>query len=515
MNEKKIECACGQDFEEIILKKHIRTCSIFLKKFKIFDYKIAELLQQYLYDKKNLLLVRFLFKRYIKKIDNKIKKYQKEKKEKRGYTSEDEETITQEESKTPEETKTQEEIITKNPIYKNGEKIVINQHNQIRLLNINNDINNIQENKLTKSSIENINNLANAIRNEQKEKITKEIRNIEQNNFKGINKSFSFKNFFNLFNNEESIKCQFCQNKIKAIGQCENLKCQENYKYSCRKKLNCGHNCLGVNNAQFCLPCLEPNCSKYVGIFNQSKDTCCQICLEKLSTSPIVNLSCNHFVHYFCILNRINEGKNLPGKKLNFNLIKCPVCDLLFECPSVPEIQNKIEKNKKLYIKVKNLIELRLSYEKNKPDGNPFDLYIFFLCYKCKRPYYAGKNDNNDNNSVYGSKEDCLCGKDSYVFDAKGESFCKKHGFKYIEYKCHFCCKIASRFWSQIHFCENCYAKYARRNIFENEKCPIKECNRFMCEFGGIHAPNGIEYCLGCFLCRLENIKNEYPNFSD
>ena len=64
---------------------------------------------------------------------------------------------------------------------------------------------------------------------------------------------------------------------------------------------------------------------------------------------------------------------------------------------------------------------------------------------------------------------------------------------------------MSTRFSSGIHFCEECYSK---RDFSSAEICPIKECNKKFCEFKGIHAPNGIEYCLGCFQCRLESIKN-------
>ena len=56
-----------------------------------------------------------------------------------------------------------------------------------------------------------------------------------------------------------------------------------------------------------------------------------------------------------------------------------------------------------------------------------------------------------------------------------------------------------------MHFCEDCYAN---KNSCDNDFSKlIKNCNSRLCEFNGVHAPNGIEYCLGCFVCRIENIK--------
>ena len=46
---------------------------------------------------------------------------------------------------------------------------------------------------------------------------------------------------------------------------------------------------------------------------------------------------------------------------------------------------------------------------------------MFFLCYKCNRPYYVGKNNENNIIIVFNknknNEQDCLYGKDSYIHD--------------------------------------------------------------------------------------------------
>ena len=160
------------------------------------------------------------------------------------------------------------------------------------------------------------------------------------------------------------------------------------------------------------------------------------------------------------------------------------------------------------------MIKQRLKYININPKKDPLEIFQFFLCMKCKRPYYAGLNPEKKNigkKQFYGYKEDCLCGKDSFSYDAKGLDKCQKHGYDYIEYKCKYCCKIASRFHSQTHFCEECYLNKINFNL---DNCEIKKCDINSCELKGMHAENGIEYCLGCFICRFENIQNEYPLFN-
>ncbi len=515
----RINCLCGENFGEKELKKHIRKCTLFLYRFKIFDYKISKLLEEYLSDKKNLFLVRFLFKRYLKLLDKKIKKYLKEKEIEDLIKIQN--TNNNEEKESSSSEKSEEDFLLqqKNKLRKYNIDYLIksNKKNQINI----NEINEINENEINENKIN-----ENEIFNEKEKNKTMNIKIKQKKEETKIHSperrsnSKKFFNFINLFTFRKKNKCQFCGSEMDEDNNCLNEKCRELNIIKCRKKLHCGHTCLGVENEIICPPCLDNKCKQYGGLFNQTKKTCCQICREKLSSSPIVILSCNHYVHYFCILKQLKNGENLYGKKLNFDFMKCPVCDSIFECNSIPEIQKKIDKYKEIYIKVRKMISLRLKYEKIDSTQNPFDFFIFFLCYKCHNPYYAGLNNNknininriNDDSNVSGNKEDCLCGKHSFINNAKGQTICTKHEDIFIEYKCKYCCKIASRFWSQTHFCEECYSK---KNYFNNNYCEIKECDIDTCPFNGFHAPNGVEYCLGCFICRLENIQHEYPIFVD
>ena len=496
MEEKKIKCLCNETFIETQLKKHIINCQPFLKRFKIFDFKISRLLEEYFLKDENIFLVQYLLKRYLKLIKHKIKKRLNNNNNSFNIHN------------------------LKESIFNENNNIINNNLNIIDLKksfspqkelqkNINNTfyINNnidIKENELT------ISDTTRKVRGKTVN-INKEEKkaNVEDK----INIKSKFINMFRFFNKQ---KCKFCNNNLDKNGECEKRKCKKLYLISCKKKLKCGHYCLGVKEEIYCPPCLDKNCRSYGDLFNQSRDTYCQICLKKLSESPIVKLSCNHYIHYYCILNKLNDGKNLYGKKLNFDCIKCPVCDTMFECPSIPHIQNEINKKLKLYLRVRDMIEQRLSLKKFNSNRDPFDLFIFYICFRCGNPYFAGinKDDNNekDENKFIGNKEDCLCGKDSFLYDAKGESLCKKHGYEYMEYKCKFCCNIASRFCSLTHYCEECYKN---KNVMNDQLCQIKTCNKDLCEFCGMHAPNGTEYCLGCFFCRLENIKKEYPTFND
>ena len=69
----EITCLCGGKFDKKEFKNHYRTCKRFIEKYKDFDLKISQILSQYFKYQKNSSIIKFLLKRYIKLIDNKMK----------------------------------------------------------------------------------------------------------------------------------------------------------------------------------------------------------------------------------------------------------------------------------------------------------------------------------------------------------------------------------------------------------------------------------------------------------
>ena len=78
MNINNIICLCGNEFNKFEFKKHYKKCKLFFERFKNLDMRISFLLNKYLSIKENIILVRFLFKRYINLIDKKIYSNKKE-----------------------------------------------------------------------------------------------------------------------------------------------------------------------------------------------------------------------------------------------------------------------------------------------------------------------------------------------------------------------------------------------------------------------------------------------------
>ena len=330
---------------------------------------------------------------------------------------------------------------------------------------------------------------------------------------------------------QKAEKCRYDQSIINDdnIGPendvCNNPECLERYENSCKKILKCGHKCFGVNGEKVCPPCLNSDCKYFKKIYEQDMDSYCSICYsEGLGAAPIILLSCNHYIHYHCIKKRL-EGKWV-GPKITFNHCTCSVCNKWYNCPQVPEIQDMINENIKLYKEICQMALKRLSFEgldkdpkltnpKSKWYGQKLEFALkrlsYYMCYVCKKPYFAGRREcgdgpgvNNDNpNKIYDPK-DLVCGKDANLKNVAGKTSCNKHGNEFIEYKCRFCCKIASWFcWGTTHFCEDCHSRQCAGDYvskYPKEKLP--KCDKKNCEVGGNHPPNGDEYALGCSLCR-------------
>ena len=332
-------------------------------------------------------------------------------------------------------------------------------------------------------------------------------------------------------NHNEAKKCRYCDSEIKGFNRgpdddvCNQSDCKERYMVSCKKRLPCGHKCFGVNGEFKCPPCIDNECKDYKGQFGQNKDDYCPICYsEGLGSSPIVELSCGHYIHYLCLKKRL-ETKWI-GPKITFNHCVCPSCNKWFDCKSVPEIQKMIDENKKLYDEIVEMSLKRLKFEDldkdprlTDPNSPWFNKKVefalkrlsYYMCYVCKKPYFAGRrecgndpNMNNDDPNKNYNPKDCVCGKDANLAGVAGKTNCPKHGKDFIEYKCKFCCKIASWFcWGTTHFCEDCHKRQCNNDyVSKYPKDKLPKCNKATCEVGGNHPPNGEEYALGCSICR-------------
>jgi E3 ubiquitin-protein ligase MYCBP2 len=146
---------------------------------------------------------------------------------------------------------------------------------------------------------------------------------------------------------------------------------------------------------------------------------------------------CGHVFHFQCVLNVLK--KRWPGPRVTFNFCLCPSCKKWMNHPAiVPEMQKILDLKQEIEKRaVKRLIAEGLDKsEELKPEGkfhkNPeafaVDKLNYYMCFKCKVPYFAGLRMCDDGNMEYDETE-LICGSCSGV---ELKNRCTKHGTEFM-----------------------------------------------------------------------------------
>lgn len=72
-------------------------------------------------------------------------------------------------------------------------------------------------------------------------------------------------------------------------------------------------------------------------------------------------------------------------------------------------------------------------------------IYAYFMCFKCKQPYFGGLKDcqrGMDEDKREFDPKELICAN---CCEIPVEN-CPKHGKDYIEFKCKYCCSVAQWF---------------------------------------------------------------------
>jgi E3 ubiquitin-protein ligase MYCBP2 len=121
---------------------------------------------------------------------------------------------------------------------------------------------------------------------------------------------------------------------------------------------------------------------------------------------------------------------------------------------------------------------------------------VFYMCARCKSPYYGGRAACGEDEGEHDPAE-FLCRRCLRVFENR--IACPKHGETAMIFKCFWCCNPANWFcWGTTHFCETCHQR-----PLDVVKPPWPMC-KGDCQFHP-HAPNGTKAIVGyCTLCEEE-----------
>ena len=220
---------------------------------------------------------------------------------------------------------------------------------------------------------------------------------------------------------------------------CNQQDCITLYANSCKKLLPCGHQCLGTKYEKNCLDCLNSSCKSYVNNYDLDEDSYCAICYtESLSNGPVIKLTCKHIFHYKCVMTKLKNKWLSP--KINFNHDNCESCKKWMEAPNNPDIEEMLRIDAEMFEVVKK--DPRLSNKGDPYFGKTLEYGLhkcaYYLCFKCKKPYFAGLRDcaggpaDNDQNQNNANKEfdptHLICGGCVDLSGVAGETNCKKHG---------------------------------------------------------------------------------------
>mmetsp|Transcript_34107 Transcript_34107/g.76806 ORF Transcript_34107/g.76806 Transcript_34107/m.76806 type:complete len:373 (-) Transcript_34107:1026-2144(-) len=301
------------------------------------------------------------------------------------------------------------------------------------------------------------------------------------------------------------VRCKYCSTVVPSRSTskdaiCTSRDCIRRKNKACGRRLACGHHCDGIAREGKCLPCLK--CNGKEGDF-------CNLCwVEDLQSAPCVQLGCGHVFHWHCIAKRLEL--KWTSSKISFTFAKCALCSEMVKHPCFDSVMSKI-------IKLKSRVEEaaleRLRYEGLSKGDKAADVqaatsrYNFYQCHRCQRPYFGGVADCGADEGGGGNqfkREDLVCGSCSGAKVGNGRPNCSKHGDQYVEYKCRFCCSIATFFcFGSTHFCESCHNAWIAGSN-QRPNVLVKPCT-----CSEKHAKNSStasgEHCFGCSLCRIKS----------
>ncbi|EGG19598.1 RING zinc finger-containing protein [Cavenderia fasciculata] len=330
--------------------------------------------------------------------------------------------------------------------------------------------------------------------------------------------------------------CRFCKQKLDLenllpsfgiANVCSSAECKSKAQKSCTAIHPCGHHCCGVRDELVCLPCLhgcKNNTPAEEGVptkrLGQDCDDYCMICwTESLSEAPSIQLDCGHVLHHECT--QLLLEKRWTGSRITFGFSKCPICKVPIHHPSLESITSVLDN---IYGEIIKKGKLRLDFlgiksdpvfqsggkYENKEEDYIVEQFSYYLCFKCKKPYFGGMNQCAAGLVVPDkiNEQDLICGSCS---SNDSVTICPKHGKDYLEYKCRYCCSPSVWFcFGTTRFCSLCHDKHAElTSRSKHPKCPVApggiEMPGDICPLGIDHPPTGEEFSLGCGLCKYNS----------
>ena len=236
----------------------------------------------------------------------------------------------------------------------------------------------------------------------------------------------------------------------------------------------------------------------------------CAICMcESLEEQSVLRLwGCGHGVHHTCLLGYLDSGFTwlTKGGRLHFKFLECPSCGGGIEYGGgAKEVVELLVKGQAWKHTITEAALERLKKEgladsepKLKDESSPFygkpkvfamRTYAFYICFKCKKPYFGGKRDcraaaadedaGADEAALRKKFESQICISCSGVTSESCNNDAHRDDNAWV-FKCRFCCRPATWFcWGKCHFCNDCHAKWNKGKLsFRTPKHELPQCSQ-------------------------------------
>jgi hypothetical protein len=344
---------------------------------------------------------------------------------------------------------------------------------------------------------------------------------------------------------EAAPKCRFCGERVAPRSRepvCTSDECRAKQRVACEFVHACAHACCGLRFEATHLPCLIDECdagaaARAAAKVSQTAEDFCNICwVDPLCGAPTLQLGCGHLFHLACAQRRVQE--RWGNARITFAFTGCPLCHVPMEHPALARALRQVVK---LREQIERMAMQRLTHEglerdadivsgrfKGDPLGFAMARFAYYECFRCKLPYFGGQavcaGGPGENEEGQFDPKLLVCGSCASGGAAGAETNCAVHGNDFIEYKCKFCCSVATWFcWGTTHLCNECHktqgpefvgTKMTRRPqsqlpahfVFatahgnDHSKWPtLSKCPLSIAK----HPANGTaELSLGCQLCR-------------
>lgn len=293
--------------------------------------------------------------------------------------------------------------------------------------------------------------------------------------------------------NEKRDLVDLCERARGACGACG-----PGLAKRCAKKLACGHFCGGLAGEAVC----PATCAACDGLD-------CLYCGEALRASPEIELACGHRVHLSCAAEALDRG--FPGPEISFGHATCPARDgplrhdaLLARLALADGLKASVRAAARGALRA-DPAEKRRVAPGGDFDGRPLEhalaTWFFYECGDCGRAFVGGARACGAMAEGEGPGATRRCGACQVV----GRGCARGHGDAAIAWKCRYCCAEASFFcFGTTSFCSSCHGA-ANRGALDADRAPCRGPRH--CPLGVKHPPHGVEFSLGCSLCRSEGNK--------